>query len=168
MTSLVRLGLFAGIAAAAGCGGPTRGWGVGGGTVTKVEGEERISCSVDRLTCDGRAFAVLAANGSAGTTSGGGSGDFRGAFRIPPDREVAWSCKTADGKSGKVVIDGAEFDLASGGLFLVDTRQKPAKTEQLTVPADRLQEVTDARKFPDLATADSKVAAFLEACKTRP
>ena len=167
MKSLVRVCLFAGIAAV-GCGGPTRGWGVGGGTVTKVEGEDRISYSVDRLTCDGQAFAVLAVNGSVGATSSGGSGDFRGAFRIAPDREVAWSCKTSDGKAGKVVIDGAEFALADGGLFLVDTRQKPAKTEQLAVPADRLQEVTDARKFPDLATADPKVAAFLETCKSRP
>jgi hypothetical protein len=107
-------------------------------------------------------------NGSVGATSSGGSGDFSGKFRIAPDREVAWSCKTPDGKAGKLVIDGAEFDLAGGGLFLVDTRQKPAKTEQLAVPADRLQEVTDARKLPDLATADPKVAAFLETCKARP
>jgi hypothetical protein len=43
MKSLVRWCLFAGILGTLGCGGPTRGWGVGGGTVSRIENGETIS-----------------------------------------------------------------------------------------------------------------------------
>jgi hypothetical protein len=89
--------------------------------------------------CDGRVYLVLAANGCSG--SGGGSGTSRGQLHPKDGREIVWSCSTQDGKSGKVIIDGQEFDLNQGLSF------------------------SSRRRFPELAKADPRIATFLQSCK---
>jgi hypothetical protein len=148
---------------------PTAGksWGSGGGTVVRSEGGTTTAYTVQRLTCDGRVYLFLAANGCKGSGGGGGSGASRGQLHANDGREIVWSCSTPDGKSGDVVIDGQGFDLSRGGLFLVSTKDKPTRVEQLAVEAGQLQEGSDTEKFPELAKADPRVAAFLQSCRDR-
>jgi hypothetical protein len=113
--------------------------------------------------CDGRVYLVLAANGCSG--SGGGSGTSRGQLHAKDGREIVWSCSTQDGKSGKVIIDGQEFDLNQGALFLVSAKEKPTRVEQVVIDTGQLQAESLVGKFPELAKADPRIATFLQSCK---
>ena len=79
----------------------------------------------------------------------------------PPPRYPA----TRDGRSGKVVIDGHEFDLTRGGLFLVSAKGTPVRVEQIPVDAAQLQPCADGKRFPELAPADPRIATFLQSSK---
>src|SRR5262249_23663243 len=125
-------------------------WGSGGSTVSRIEGRTTTAYTIQRLTCDGRAYLVLAANGCRGTGSGGGCGASHGKLHAKDGREIGWSCSTRDGTSGSVVIDGQEFDLAHGALFLISTKDKPTRVEQLAIDGEQLQEGADTEKFPEL------------------
>ena len=140
-------------------------WGCGGGTAGRVEDRATIDYTIERLTCDDRVYMVLAANGCSGGGSGGGSGNSRGGLYAKDGRLISWSCSTSDAKGGKVVIDGKEFDLAGGGLFLVSTKETPTRIEQVPLDAGQLQTASDTKTFPELATADARIAAFLQSCK---
>jgi hypothetical protein len=117
-------------------------WGCGGGTAVRVEDGATIDYTIERLTCDDRVYLILAANGCNGGGSGGGSGNSSGALYAKDGRLIAWQCSTRDAKSGKVVIDDKEFDLISGGLFLVSTKETPlssvnAEREVQRLPAEK-------------------------------
>jgi hypothetical protein len=152
---LVLVGTFSAGLALCGC-SPTAGksWGSGGVTVVRSEGGTTTAYTVQRLTCDGRVYLVLAANGCKGSGGGGGSGASRGQLHAKDGREILWSCSTQDGNSGNVVIDGQEFDLTRGALFLISTKDKPTRVEQLVIEAGQLQEGSNTEKFPELAKAD--------------
>ena len=140
-------------------------WGSSGSTVVRSEGGKTTSFTIQGLTCDGRVYLVLAANGCKGSGGGGGSGASRGQLHTKDGREIVWSCSTQDGKTGKVIIDGQEFDLSGGALFLISTKDKPTRVEQLAIEAGQLQERTTTDKFPELATAEPRIAAFLQSCR---
>jgi hypothetical protein len=170
MEPVVRF-LMAAVSLAAGLGlagcSPTAGksWGGGGGTIVRFEDGAPVSYTVERLVCDDQVYMVLAANGCSGGGGGGGSGAYRGQLLAKDGRPIAWSCSTQDTKSGKVVIDGKTFDLADGRLFLVWAKEVPVRVEQVVIDAEQLQRGSDTKNFPDLAQADARIAAFLEACK---
>ena len=100
---------------------------------------------IERLSCDGRVFLVLAANGCSGGSSSGDGGIFRGQLRALDGREIAWSCSTRDGAQATVIVDSQRFDLSKGGVFLVSTNDKKTKVEQLAVDMSKLQ----GRSTPD-------------------
>jgi hypothetical protein len=147
---------------------PTAGksWGCGGGTAVRVDDGTTTDYTVERLTCDDRVYLVIAANGCSGGGSGGGSGNSTGGLYARDGRLISWQCSTRDAKTGRVVIDGKEFDLTRGGLFLVSAKETPAKIEQVAVDAAQLQAGSDTKNFPELAKADARIAAFIESCKT--
>ena len=146
---------------------PTAGksWGSGGSSVVRSEGGITTAYTIQRLTCDGCVYLVLAANGCKGSGGGGGAGASRGQLHTKDGREIVWSCSTPDGQSGNVVIDGQEFDLTQGALFLISTKDKPTRVEQLAIDAGQLQEGSNTDKFPELAKADPRIAAFLQSCR---
>jgi hypothetical protein len=170
MNPTARLPVLAGTLSAApalcGC-SPTAGksWGSGGGTVFRSEGGTTTAYTVQRLTCDGSVYLVLAANGCKGSGGGGGSGASRGQLHTQDGREIVWSCSTRDGKGGNVVVVGQQFDLTRGGLFLISTKDKPTRVEQLAIDAGHLQEGSNPETFPGLANADPRIAAFLKSCR---
>jgi hypothetical protein len=47
-------------------------------------------------------------------------------------RRFAWQMETTDGRSVKCRVDGKEYDLASGTLFLVKTKGGKTEVEQLS------------------------------------
>jgi hypothetical protein len=146
---------------------PTAGksWGTSAGTVSRFEGGTKTSYTIERLTSDGRIYLVLAANGCKGSGGGGGAGASHGQLYAKDGRNIAWSCSTRDGKTGNVIIDGQEFDLTDGALFLISTKDKPTHVEQLAIEAEQLQEWSNTEKFPELATADPRIAAFFQSCR---
>jgi hypothetical protein len=110
-------------------------------------------------------YFVVAANGCTGSAGGGGSGTSRGQLHTKDGQEIVWSCSTQDGKSGKVFIDGQEFDLNQGALFLVSTKEKTTRVEQLVIDTGQLQAESIVEKFPALANAEPRIATFLQSCK---
>jgi hypothetical protein len=103
-------------------------------------GAPESNCWVEQLSCDGRVFAVLAANGSSkGTSSGEGNGTFRGEFLVPDGRKIAWSCSTSDAERGTMTISGQRFELREGGVVLVRTNEPEIKVRQLVVEQSKVQ-----------------------------
>jgi hypothetical protein len=124
-----------------------------------------MSYSLRRHACDGRLFLVLVANGCTESVGGGGDRGLSGQFRTKDGREIVWSCSTPDGKVGHVVIDGQTFDLTRGALFLISTKDKPTRVQQVPVEAGQLQEKASIEKFRELEKADPRIAAFLKSCR---
>jgi hypothetical protein len=138
----------------AGC-GREHVWGVRGeGTVESVE-------------CDGRVFAILVLNGSWESAVDGGKVSSptctaRGRWRAPAGRrEIAWSCDTKNGTEGSVTVDGQNFDLSKGALFLVPTNETKAKVVQLAVDMSKLQGASVTERLRAMATTDARIADFL-------
>ena len=140
-------------------------WGAGGGSVTLTDNGSKITYALGHLTRDDRVYFVIVANGSAGVSWSGGEGNYRGQLLAKDGSKVEWSCMSQDGHGGKAIVDGHDFDLAKGALFLVSTKERPIRVEQLAVDAGQLQACADAGKFPALGKVDPKVATFLQSCK---
>jgi hypothetical protein len=150
-------------------------WGSGSGSEFRHENGANVNCTHLWLQCDGRVCLALAANGCSGSgaeaaTSAGQLETKPGYLQTKDGRKIAWSLSTQDGETGKVVIDGQEFSLSPGALFLVSAKDKPTRVEQLTVEPSQLQ-VMRAGSFldqlRDLAKSDPRIATFLESCKDR-
>jgi len=140
-------------------------WGAGAGSITVTEDGTKISYTLERLTRNDQVYLVVVANGSAAGSHSGGEGDFRGYLLTRDGAHIDWACSTPDGKSGKVKVNGQEFNLAGGALFLVSTTEKPLRVEQLAVAAGELQACADGKKFPGLAKAEPRIASFVESCR---
>ena len=76
-------------------------------------------------------------------------------------RKIAWSCPTQDGTSGTVTIDGQQFDLAKGAVFLISAKEKKTKVDQLTVDMSKLQGGAVQEKLRGLADTEPRIAAFI-------
>src|SRR5262249_18336048 len=92
----------------AGCSGHS--W--GGGTEANRGFKEGVTFdySITSLTCDGRVFLILAADGSSGGSMIS-SPSAHGVLSAADGRRIAWSCPTRDATSGTFTIAGQEFDL---------------------------------------------------------
>lgn len=102
------------------------GWGSGGIDLGATRGEF--------CTTGSKVVCVLLANGCNGVASSSGPWVHKGRVHLIDQREIDWPCVTHDGTKGKVRIQGKEFDLSKGGLFLIDTRAKSVRVQQLDVP----------------------------------
>src|SRR5262249_61656286 len=73
-----------------------------------------------------------------GDTEGGGGGLSSSSsvltahawLRTKDGRTVDWWCQTSDGMTGQVRINGQQFNLEDGALFLVSTRGGQVQIEQ--------------------------------------
>src|SRR6516165_1126375 len=93
----------------AGCSG---GHSWGGGSEGDHGSKEGVTFDYDitSLTCDGRVFLVLAADGCTGRSMISGP-KAHGVLSAVDGRNIAWSCPTRDGTSGTVTFAGQEYDL---------------------------------------------------------
>jgi hypothetical protein len=142
-----------------GCKG--RSWGGGGHAEGGVKEGVKFDFNIEHLTCDGRVYFVLAADGCSGGGSGSGR-NAQGQLYAVDGRKIAWSCTTQDGTSGTVTIDGQQFDLAKGAVFLVSAKENKTKVEQLAVDMSKLQDGPVQDKLPALADTEPRIAAFFK------
>jgi hypothetical protein len=139
-----------------------------GCSVQSWSGGSHSSGGVDvtHLARDGRVFLVMATSdcvgGSSGNESGLAGSRTQGQLNAADGRKIAWSCTTADGTSGTVVVDGQEFDLAKGGVLLISLRGNKTKVEQLAVEMSKLQGGPVHEKVRGLADEEPRIAAFFK------
>lgn len=72
-------------------------------------------------------------------------------------RRVQFTGETRDGKSGRVTVEGREYDLAAGGLFLVSAR-RGYRVLQLKRDLARFQDAQQL--FSELRKSDPEVVEF--------
>src|SRR5262245_17349560 len=142
-----------------GCKGRT--WGGGGHSAGGDKEGVTFDYAIEHLTCDGRVYLVLAADGCSGVGSGSGP-TARGQLSAVDGRKITWSCTTQEGTSGTVTIDGQQFDLAKGAVFLVSAKENKTKVQQLAVDMSKLQGGPVQDKLPALADTEPGIAAFFK------
>jgi hypothetical protein len=147
---------------ASGC-SKSHGWG-------GPQGIHDSNCWVKQLLCDARLFMVLAASAcSDGTSSGEGNGSFTGELVTQDGRKFAWSCSTSDGVSGTVMIDGQNFKLRDGAVFLVRTNEPKAKVQQLAVEMSKLQNpLPPDRPLEAWGKVEPRIAEFAKEAEANP
>jgi hypothetical protein len=151
---------IAACAALAGCSGHS--WGGGGHSAGEAKaGGVMVNYTIRHLTYDGRVYFVLAADDCSGGSSGSGP-TARGQLYAVDGRKIPLSCTTTDGKNGTVIIDGQQFDLAKGAIFIVSAKENKTKVEQLAVDMSKLQGDPVHEKVQGLADTEPRVAAFFK------
>ncbi len=139
--------------------------GSGFGVVHKNEDGVSYSYATQNLTRNDRIYLLLVAARGTGAGSRGGEGKDEGELHYKGGTEIAWSCATQDGESGKVTIDNQEFELTAGALFLISTKGKSAHVQQLEIDPAQLETCRDITKFLGVMKANPQMADFLELCK---
>ncbi len=80
-----------------------------------------------------------------------------GFISSPDGRRFDWQLETSDGRSVNCQLDGKEYDLTKGTLFLVTTKGGKATVEQLSRDLSAVQpEVESCKGFARMDTAVSK------------
>lgn len=72
--------------------------------------------------------------GSHGSGSSGRTGDlieFEYEYRTDDGKRLAWSGRSPDGVGGTATVDGKDYDLAAGGLFVVEDGPDGAVVTQI-------------------------------------
>jgi hypothetical protein len=140
-------------------------WGYGSGGPTIV-GADQPNYQLISLLRDKQVYSLLAVCGSSSGGCSGSSGIPSGYWSARKDgRRIDWRFSSPDEKSVKLVIDGQEFDVPRGALFLISVADTPSRVEQLTIDPGQLQAAWEAISLMGLATADPQIAKFLDACK---
>ena len=98
--------------------------------------------------------------GTAEVTSEDGKVIYSGMFAPPKASRLEWNCETANGKSGAVHIGVRQFDLESGGLFLVSTRSGKVRVRQMQPELVELA-ASDAG-LKALSIDDAEIAKFID------
>lgn len=115
---------------------------------------------------DGGMLFVVWVKHTNGVSGGGGSGTssspdkavLRGYYQYGDGPKVEWNCETTDGKRGKVNVGGKAYDLANGGLFLVDLSSSEPAVTQLNRD---LSKIKNQKELEALATTDSEMQKFV-------
>jgi hypothetical protein len=96
---------------------------------------------------------------SQGFAGEGRTAAYQGVFAPIDGRRFDWRCRTSDGKTGTLVIDGQQYELAKGALFLVSTKGDKTAVQQLS--HDLAQFNPDKEGLERLAKEDPDVARFI-------
>jgi hypothetical protein len=62
-------------------------------------------------------------------------------------RRVEFTCETKDGTSGRATIEGKDYDLANGTLFLVSAQGGQYRVKQLKRDLSHLQSASELKEF---------------------
>jgi hypothetical protein len=81
-----------------------------------------------------------------------------GRFTGTGGRAVGFLCQTTDGRTARFKIDGKEFDLAEGSLFLVSTHQEKPRVAQLAQDVTKIPNETGALR--EFALANAEISKF--------
>jgi hypothetical protein len=110
------------------------------------------------LKFDGQPVALVVTN-----TPGMNGGGQRAIFHEHDGRRVEVTTRGGDLGSAKVVIEGREFALSDGALFLVTLPDQPARVQQLAVDIGPL--LADPPKgLKAIGEKHPEIQGFLEAC----
>lgn len=147
---------------ASSCGRSGHNWGGSswGGSGTALGGE-KYNYFIRHLTCDDEVYFFLAADGCSGSSSGSGA-QAKGQLHSVDGRELAWSCTTTDGVQGTVLIDGQNFVLSRGAVFLVSTGSGKTTVQQLSPNMSNLQGGLVQGSLRTLVSREPQVGAFLK------
>jgi len=97
--------------------------------------------------------------GSGGNTRSGTNGfQGEGYLQTREGKKVEFHVETKDGKTGTVVLDGKNYDLTQGNLFLVSFDGQQWRVKQLQVDLSRLTK--DPESFKAMAKANPAIAEF--------
>ncbi len=109
------------------------------------------------------ARALGSANGHGGSsyTSSATETIIEGDYQTTSGKSFQYTCLTSDGKMGSVVIDGTEYDLAKGGVFLVKANQGSCSVTQLD--RELLRSKTIREIFESFTNSDPQITEFLRA-----
>ncbi len=113
---------------------------------------------------------VLLADGCSGSSAAAFPGRNSGELHAKDGREIPWSCRTRDGQSGRATIDGVDFDLAKGCVFLVSTKDKKTTVRQLHRDISGLTHMSPMnleQDFDEWAKADPEIREFVQADEAR-
>jgi hypothetical protein len=111
----------------------------------------------------GQIFLLLLVKDTSGFVGSSQGSRMSGQFYSPQGVEVLrWTCDSPDGKTGSVSVGAETFDLAKGGLFLVDPGQGKAVTQQLLVDMAQLQSDDIGANLKAIAPKHPQLAAFLK------
>jgi hypothetical protein len=95
------------------------------------EGEARVALLVWTDVVDGN----YGMDGT-GPNSEGATGEYR--FTMGKDKQLVITCKTSDGATGPVTVNGEQFDLSGGSIILVSAAGGQVRTRQLKREALKL------------------------------
>lgn len=116
---------------------------------------------------DGTLFAVWTdhqAGGAGVGASGAAIGEDGNLIQSPSyrasltDVDLEFECRSPDGKTGDMIINGKTYKVEDGALFLVATKANPVKILQLK--RDLLSMEPDRETFTKLAVSDDEIAEF--------
>ena len=110
----------------------------------------------------GKAFVVWGdftrgAGGSGGSIGSQGA-EGEGYMDSHDGRKVEFRYAIGDGKTGRVTLDGVDYDLANGNLFLVRADGQRHRVKQLRRDLGGLR--LDPEYFKSLAASDAEIRAF--------
>ena len=98
-------------------------------------------------------------HGSAGASSSGRETELKADYFLDQRQVLDFTGHTRDGMSGSVVINGQQFDLGHGGLFLVNLPEQGATVAQLPLPA--MDRENMEQELTRLGKTDPRVKEFL-------
>jgi hypothetical protein len=111
----------------------------------------------------GQLFLLLLVKDTSGFIGSSQGSRMSGQFYSRQGVEVLrWTCDSPDGKTGSVSVGAETFDLAKGGLFLVDPGQGKAVTQQLLVDMAQFQSDDIGENLKAIAPSHPQLATFLK------
>jgi len=108
----------------------------------------------------GAAFVVWSDfdGGGGGSWSGNVQGVKRHGRLMSRENRVEFHFKTKDEKTGPVIINEEQYDLANGGLFLVSASDSPIRVKQLK--RDMRNVKFEKESLQEFAKDDADIVAF--------
>jgi hypothetical protein len=124
---------------------------------------------VDYASKDGKLFFVLwnTIGYTTSGSSGGGRDGYLASGSIIHDKKppLKWQVQTPDYKTGTVTINGTNYELNKGGLFLVSGGGEKATVRQF--PTDLSAVEPSAKGLENFAKSDPDVAKFVASAAKR-
>jgi hypothetical protein len=126
--------------------------GIGFAATLSIYETSGVACEVNNTP-----LVIWVDRAAGGSLSKGGDPPLAGEFA-----EITWSCDPRQGTKGRVTIAGEQYDLASGSVFLISSRDDPRKVEQLSAEDLGLRGGLDSvtSRLEALADTDPKFMAI--------
>ncbi len=128
-----------------------------------------ISYEVDFVSSDGRVILIVAANGSQGSMTTTATSP-RGHFFGPRGQQVSWLYNTKDGMNETVTVDGHDYKLKDGAMFLIRMWDTSPKVEQVSIDMSRLVSGGQMRntlwpQIQQIVAGDQRLSVFFRECR---
>jgi hypothetical protein len=138
-----------------------------GNSISSGSGSTRVgNTTAEYYMANGGMMLVVWLKHPPSGTHGGGSGVssgptkmvVTGSQRYGEAPSIEWRCETTDGKTGTVTLGGGNYELAKGGIFLVDmSGDKPTVTQLTRETAS----IKSKAELEALAKTDLEIKKFV-------